>query len=115
MATLLVWVLLRKSRVGYELIVSGLSPSAARFGGINVGARLVFAAFCAGGLGTFTYSYTTSTNTAGYNSWAVKTIETLPDNNQNIIYTNAYGEVMLKVYLDTTVSGTLRAVPCCSL
>jgi ABC-type uncharacterized transport system permease subunit len=50
-AALLVWMLLRKTPLGYELIVSGLSPSAARFGGINVGARLVIAAFCAGGLG----------------------------------------------------------------
>ena len=51
LATALVWMLLRKTPLGYELIVSGLSPSAARFGGINVGARLVLAAFLAGGLG----------------------------------------------------------------
>jgi ABC-type uncharacterized transport system permease subunit len=52
-ATLLVWVVLRKTALGYELIVSGLSPSAARYGGINVGHRLVLAAFCAGGLGAW--------------------------------------------------------------
>ena len=57
---------------------------------------------CSGGLGTFTYSYTSSTNAAGYNSWATKTVETLPDGNQNIVYTNAYGEVMLKVYQDAS-------------
>jgi general nucleoside transport system permease protein len=51
LATALVWMLLRKTPLGYELIVSGLSPAAARFGGINVGARLVLAAFLAGGLG----------------------------------------------------------------
>ena len=51
MATLLVWMLLRKTPLGYELIVSGLSPSAARYGGINVGMHLVLAAFFAGGLG----------------------------------------------------------------
>jgi ABC-type uncharacterized transport system permease subunit len=51
LATLLVWMLLRKTPLGYELIVSGLSPSAARYGGINVGIRLVLAAFLAGGLG----------------------------------------------------------------
>jgi simple sugar transport system permease protein len=51
LATALVWMLLRKTPLGYELIVSGLSPLAARFGGINVGARLVLAAFLAGGLG----------------------------------------------------------------
>ena len=53
LATLLVWMVLRKTSLGYELIVSGLSPSAARFGGINVGSRLVLAAFCAGGLGAW--------------------------------------------------------------
>ena len=51
LATLLVWMLLRKTPLGYELIVSGLSPSAARYGGINVGMHLVLAAFLAGGLG----------------------------------------------------------------
>jgi general nucleoside transport system permease protein len=51
LAALLVWMLLRKTPLGYELIVSGLSPSAARYGGIHVGVRLVLAAFMAGGLG----------------------------------------------------------------
>jgi RHS repeat-associated protein len=61
---------------------------------------------CTGGLGTYTYSYTASTNTAGFNSWAMKTTETLPDSNQNVVYTNAYGEVMLKAYTDETTSQT---------
>jgi len=52
-AACVVWVLLRKTAVGYELIVSGLSPSAARFAGINVGRRLILAAVCAGGLGAW--------------------------------------------------------------
>jgi simple sugar transport system permease protein len=52
-AALLVWMVLRTMRLGYELIVSGLSLSAARYGGINVGARLILAAFCAGGLGSW--------------------------------------------------------------
>ena len=51
LAALLVWVLLRKMPFGYEMIVSGLSPAAARYGGIPVGARLVVAALLAGGLG----------------------------------------------------------------
>lgn len=55
-----------------------------------------------GGLGTFTYSYTTSNNPAGYNSWAVKTAETLPDGNENIVYSNYAGEQMLSVFVDTT-------------
>jgi YD repeat-containing protein len=57
---------------------------------------------CTGGLGAYTYNYTTSSNAAGANSWAQKTTETLPDGNQNVYYTNSYGEVMLKVYTDTT-------------
>jgi RHS repeat-associated protein len=55
---------------------------------------------CAGGLGSYTYAYTASANPAGYNSWATKTVETLPDGNQNVVYTNAYGEPMLRVYHD---------------
>ena len=50
-AAVLVWVLLKKMPLGYELIVTGFSPSAARYAGIDVGRRLVLAAFFAGGLG----------------------------------------------------------------
>jgi RHS repeat-associated protein len=57
---------------------------------------------CSGGLGTFTYSYVTSSNAPGPNSWAVKTTETLPDGNQNISYTNYAGQVMLSIYHDAT-------------
>lgn len=49
-AAVVVWVVLLKSRVGYELIVTGLNPKAARFGGINVGRMQILAAFIAGGL-----------------------------------------------------------------
>jgi len=49
-ASFVVWVLLLKSRIGYELIVTGLNPKAARYGGINVGSRQLLAAFLAGGL-----------------------------------------------------------------
>jgi YD repeat-containing protein len=57
------------------------------------------------GLGSYTYAYTASSNAAGFNSWATKTTETLPDGNQNLVYTNAYGEIMLKVYDDVQGSG----------
>jgi site-specific DNA recombinase len=57
-----------------------------------------------GGLGTYSYSYTDSTNTAGFNSWATKTVETRPDGNTNTVYTNAYGEVMLAVFEGQTTS-----------
>lgn len=50
-ATGLVWLLMSRMRLGYELIVTGLNPFAARYGGINVGRRYVLAAFLAGGLG----------------------------------------------------------------
>jgi len=56
------------------------------------------------GLGTYTYSYTRG---FGYgsgnpNGWSIKTVENLPDNNVSTIYTNDYGEVMLRVYHDAT-------------
>jgi RHS repeat-associated protein len=57
---------------------------------------------CSAGLGTFTYSYATSTNPVGYNSWRAKTTETLPDSNQDIYYVNAYDQQMLQVYHDVT-------------
>jgi RHS repeat-associated protein len=57
---------------------------------------------CSGGLGTYTYSYTVSSNPAGFNSWAVKTVETLPDGNRDLVYSNFAGEQMLKVFVDAT-------------
>jgi general nucleoside transport system permease protein len=50
-AALLVWMLLQKLPLGYELIVAGFNPVAARYAGIDVGRRMVFAGFFAGGLG----------------------------------------------------------------
>lgn len=50
-AVVLVWFVLFRSRLGYEMIVTGLNPLAARFGGIQVGRRQILAAFIAGGLG----------------------------------------------------------------
>jgi RHS repeat-associated protein len=52
---------------------------------------------CTGGQGTFTYVYTAGSGT-GWNGWAVKTTETLPDGNTNTLYTNGGGEVMMKIY-----------------
>lgn len=57
---------------------------------------------CSGGQGTYTFAYTLSINSDDYNSWHTKTIETLPDGNENIVYTNGFGEIMLSVYHDTT-------------
>ncbi len=50
LASFVVWLLLIRSRIGYELIVTGLNPKAARYGGINVGSRQLLASFLAGGL-----------------------------------------------------------------
>lgn len=47
----LVWMLMSRMRLGYEFVVTGLNPFAARYGGINVARRYVLAAFLAGGLG----------------------------------------------------------------
>lgn len=59
---------------------------------------------CTGGQGTYTFSYSSSSNAEGYNSWRYKTVQTLPDGNQNTVYTNSYGQAMLVVYQDTTTS-----------
>ena len=50
-AAIVVWFVLRKTTIGYKQIVAGLSPSAAWYGGINVGNRVILAAFIGGGLG----------------------------------------------------------------
>jgi RHS repeat-associated protein len=57
-----------------------------------------------GGLGTYTFSYAVSGLADGYNTWNRKTIETLPDGNQNIVFTNFAGEVMLKSFKDVTAN-----------
>ncbi|MBU2329360.1 MAG: ABC transporter permease [Alphaproteobacteria bacterium] len=49
-AALLVWLVLMRSRLGYEMIVTGLNPRAAQFGGIVVGRRQIMAACLAGAL-----------------------------------------------------------------
>jgi general nucleoside transport system permease protein len=50
-AAALVWMLLRRMTLGYELIVTGFNPAAARYAGINAGRRIILAAFFGGGLG----------------------------------------------------------------
>src|SRR5579863_4093968 len=50
-AATLMWMLLQKMPLGYELIVTGFNASAARYAGIDVGRRILLAAFFAGGLG----------------------------------------------------------------
>jgi hypothetical protein len=58
------------------------------------------------GMGRFTFDYYKNPNAAttpDHNKWEMRTTETLPDHtasvvSRNIVYTNGYGEVMLKVY-----------------
>ena len=50
-ATALVWMLLRMLPLGYELVVTGLNPTAARYAGIDVRSRILLASFLSGGLG----------------------------------------------------------------
>ena len=51
-----------------------------------------------GGEQTFTLSYSESTNADGYNSWKTKTVETLPDGSQRIVYSNFAAQPMLKIH-----------------
>lgn len=57
---------------------------------------------CSAGQGTYTYSYFTSAHPEGHNSWRTRTTETLPDGSVNTVYTNAYGQEMLRVFTDVT-------------
>ncbi|MFQ3649983.1 MAG: RHS repeat-associated core domain-containing protein [Gemmataceae bacterium] len=64
-----------------------------------------------GGRGQFTFSYTVNEALAppgDLNAWVVKTVETLPDGNQNIVYTNAARQVMLRVFKDTATGQEWR-------
>ena len=47
---------------------------------------------------TFLFDYAESEFDNGVNSWKTKTTETLPDGNQNIVYSNYAGQTMLKVF-----------------
>jgi ABC-type uncharacterized transport system permease subunit len=50
LASLVLWALIRTTSLGYEIIVSGLNPRAARYGGIEVAKRQMLAAILGGGL-----------------------------------------------------------------
>ncbi len=65
------------------------------------GAGCSLGAGCSEGLGEYTFSYSQSSHADGYNSWKHKTVETLPDGNQNIVYSNFAGQTMLHVFRKT--------------
>jgi simple sugar transport system permease protein len=50
-AAAVVWLLLKKLPLGFELVVTGLNPSAARYAGIHVRSRILISALISGGLG----------------------------------------------------------------
>jgi hypothetical protein len=58
---------------------------------------------CSGGQGEYNFTYRLNPNYSmtneGPNAWYTCSTETLPDGNQNIVYTNGSGQVMLKVFV----------------
>jgi hypothetical protein len=57
-----------------------------------------------GGLGTYTFAYTNSGKTPGFNVWNTKTVVTNPDGSTDTVYSNAFAEVMLDDHLDPASS-----------
>ena len=64
---------------------------------------------CTGGIGTYGYTYTytsipESVDDYGdrYNRWNLKQVESLPDGNQNIVYSNADGQPLLTIFKEFT-------------
>ena len=51
---------------------------------------------------TFLFAYAQSAFGNGYNAWSTKTIETLPDGNQNIVFSNYAGQTMLELFVAGT-------------
>lgn len=51
---------------------------------------------------SYGYAYSQSGNGDGYNNWKNKNIETLPDNNTQTVYSNYAGQVMLKIFQETS-------------
>ncbi len=47
----------------------------------------------------YRFAYSASGNFIGYNNWQTKTVETLPDGSQNIVYTNHLGRVLIKDFV----------------
>jgi len=52
-----------------------------------------------GGARNYDFTITQSAHADGYNNWKQKTVEVLPDGNQNVAYTNYAGQVILKVFV----------------
>ncbi|MBS0206921.1 MAG: RHS repeat-associated core domain-containing protein [Planctomycetes bacterium] len=51
---------------------------------------------------TFTFDYTAGTSSTDKNVWATKTVETLPDESQNIVYSNVLGLPLVQDFTSGT-------------
>lgn len=49
-----------------------------------------------GGSRAFGFDYTVGPGSGSSNEWSAKTVETLPDGNENIVYTNKLGQLLIK-------------------
>jgi RHS repeat-associated protein len=56
------------------------------------------------GQGTFSYTYSTNSATPSYSTWTYETVETLPDNNTNTVFSNYLGQTLLKVFTNMTTN-----------
>ncbi|MFL5330324.1 MAG: RHS repeat-associated core domain-containing protein [Gemmataceae bacterium] len=71
---------------------------------------------CSGGIGDYSFSYTTSAFAAGMNVWTTKTTEVVPgapsgSTYRNVVYSNVYGQVMLKVAQELSGSTVTQEWP----
>lgn len=64
----------------------------------------------AGSKGTYTYAYAPATHGLpdGPNTWKMKTTETLPDGNQNIVFTSGFGATMLMIFKEVATGNQWR-------
>lgn len=53
---------------------------------------------------SYGYAYSQSGNGDAYNNWKNKNVETLPDGNTQTVYSNYAGQVMLKIFQETSTS-----------
>ena len=53
---------------------------------------------CTGGLGEYGYQFGASGLADDYNNWSTRSIETLPDGNRDVVYSNYAGQTILKLH-----------------
>jgi hypothetical protein len=93
----------------YARLIAALGTNVSSLGDYQVGpyadyhfaydafGRVIFEDVPVGsGIGSYWFGYINSNNATDFNSWKVQTSELLPDGNTNTVFSNGYGEVMLK-------------------